>query len=604
MGQSTPSTKRRRIYRWLGGIALLVLLFAYQLLGPCPRIVVSRATTYITEPLMDDGLPDFEHYMLTRVRSGITPENNAAALLWQAIGPCKLNADDSAAVAKELGLDFIPSNDGALIAVRGEANLAQIAEWLKQRKAVSRLGTTEFVSSPNEVEDSFVSDTEIEEQADSVLNNAAKRVWTSDQLPPLAKWVNDNQKPLDLIVEASQRSRLYFPYPSLLNNKNEMLLEMEFVALNEVRAAATSLVTRAMWHAGEKRHEQAWQDLLATHRLSRLIGQGPTMVEQLIAIAVDAIARDGTLALLAEPTLSAKQAQQIQRDLGSLSDFDFLTKTLSDCERLLYVDEITQIGLRGNTGWLDEAEVDMSMFTHFSIDWNVSLQRGNDLFDRLATAARQRDHAARASALMELEAEIEDTDSVPLRTGSGILAAILSRPHRSEAVAQTMVALFGPPAAAFCSAEDRANSYLAMERLAAALALYRIEHDRYPEKLEQLSPVFVDTVPVDLFGEPFQYQRIEDGYLLYTKGLNSQDDGASNEQMHLVEGRAIDDLDLDPDTREAELKKIPEEADDFAIRLPTKPLKLPEVKKAKTDEEDAESAESPKEEEQAAPNGE
>ena len=43
--------------------------------------------------------------------------------------------------------------------------------------------------------------------------------WMSEQIPPLAEWVAANQKPLDLIVEATKRPRYFSPSPTLINNK-------------------------------------------------------------------------------------------------------------------------------------------------------------------------------------------------------------------------------------------------------------------------------------------------------------------------------------------------------------------------------------------------
>ena len=59
-----------------------------------------------------------------------------------------------------------------------------------------------------------------------------------------------------------------------------------------------ALSIRAMWHLGENRLNTAWQDVLALHRLSRLLSQGYTLIEQLVAIAINGIACDATVSLL------------------------------------------------------------------------------------------------------------------------------------------------------------------------------------------------------------------------------------------------------------------------------------------------------------------
>jgi len=57
--------------------------------------------------LAADGMPDFNKYVLNLYRDGVTPENNAASLLWPAVWPGELSANQFAAVGTELGLDQI-----------------------------------------------------------------------------------------------------------------------------------------------------------------------------------------------------------------------------------------------------------------------------------------------------------------------------------------------------------------------------------------------------------------------------------------------------------------------------------------------------------------
>ncbi|HJQ79782.1 MAG TPA: hypothetical protein VJ828_07495, partial [Lacipirellulaceae bacterium] len=62
---NTPARKKRSLLRWITALFLsLLLLFLFQLLGPDPPLSVSRQTTFITEPLRPNGLPDYERYVL------------------------------------------------------------------------------------------------------------------------------------------------------------------------------------------------------------------------------------------------------------------------------------------------------------------------------------------------------------------------------------------------------------------------------------------------------------------------------------------------------------------------------------------------------------
>jgi hypothetical protein len=85
--------------------------------------------------------------------------------------------------------------------------------------------------------------------------------------------------------------------------------------------------------------------------------------------------------------------------------------------------------------------------------------------------------------------------------------------------------------------------------LAFALAAYRGEHKRYPDKLDVLAPEYLAEVPGDLFsGKALIYHPSWNGYLLYSVGVNGRDDG----------GRAS--ADTPP-------------GDDLPVRMPPPPLR-------------------------------
>jgi hypothetical protein len=118
------------------------------------------------------------------------------------------------------------------------------------------------------------------------------------------------------------------------------------------------------------------------------------------------------------------------------------------------------------------------------------------------------------------------------------------------------------------------NTTLELTRLAAALAVYRVEHNAYPEKLDDLEPRELNQLPVDLYnGKSFLYRRDGMGYLLYSVGANGADDGGSHEQWGVAEGQWLNQLD------ETEAERLRAEiragADDIAIRLPRPAFALP-----------------------------
>jgi hypothetical protein len=576
----TPPRKKIRIFWWLGGIFLLLaLLFVLQLFGPNPPIVVSPQTTFITEPRGPDGLPDYERYVLELYRDGATPANNAAPLLMQALWPAELDPKDYAMVAMELGLDEIPSKEEALQGLHEKAVSDRITAWLQNQNKSQSHDAAETIESVGfaayDDVDRYVPVTE------SVLEQAQSRPWTSEQIPPLAEWVAANQKPLDLIVEASTRPRYYSPSPTLLNNERNLLIEVLLPHIQAQRTAGRALVARAMWHVGENRFEAAWQDILALHRLARLTSQGLTLVEQLVAIALSNSACDATISLLDRDGLTTEQVRLVQRDLASLTPFANVANSLDQLERAGALNAFIRMGT-GDGGEMFTAisgvqdnDFGNNVFNVVSVDWNLVLRETNRWYDRLVAAARQPDLFDRTTALQQVESDMQLLVS-EVRSPGNWVAGVISRQQRSKLVSSMMLGLFLPAVNAAVAAEDRANGTLGLVRLAAALAVYRAEHGNYPDNLDQLVPGALESLPVDIYhAKPFVYKRNGDGYLLYSLGGNGTDDGGSNQQMRILKGRPIDELDgADAAAPEA---TIPNDSDDMSIRVPRPAFKLPEL---------------------------
>ena len=74
--------------------------------------------------------------------------------------------------------------------------------------------------------------------------------------------------------------------------------------------------------------------------------------------------------------------------------------------------------------------------------------------------------------------------------------------------------------------QDKTAIALDLNRTVAALEVARIDLGHYPEKLDELSPKYLSTVPRDIFdGQPLRYRLDPKGYTLYSVGANLKDDG-------------------------------------------------------------------------------
>ncbi|MEM1304899.1 MAG: hypothetical protein AAGG46_08375, partial [Planctomycetota bacterium] len=227
--------RRRRRGRWIiVGVVLLMVgvplgVWLYDLLGPNPPLIISKETTYITAPLDADGLPDYERYLLEQAGKGVTPENNAAVLFWEALGlgtstELAVEPGDDALIADAIGLE-LPTKCRPLDPIKGKKNKERLAAWLSDK-----LG--EEVS-PDDA------------RVERTLDLAIAQPWRREEIPPLAEWVDENREALDLLVEASKRPKWFSPSPTWLNGQRDYLVESLLPHATALWPAVRALAVRA-----------------------------------------------------------------------------------------------------------------------------------------------------------------------------------------------------------------------------------------------------------------------------------------------------------------------------------------------------------------------
>ncbi|MEM8864857.1 MAG: hypothetical protein AAGF31_04855 [Planctomycetota bacterium] len=526
-----------RILKWtlfalVGVVSLGMIAIAVSLLAPPPAIQVGKQTTVISSPLTEEGLPDYEAYLLERNAEGVTPENNAAVLLTRALWPSEIEPADQQPILDALGIRETPSEAEALSPLDSPELEVRLSEVLGDETGGAG---AEFIA------------------------RAHQRPWTTEQAPALAEWVAENQSPLDLIVEATKRPRYWFPSPTFLNDRYDMLIETLLPQAQASRAAARGLAIRAMHHLGEGRTEQAWRDTMATYRLSRFIGNGFSLVEALVAIALDTTANRQAVAILHYADLPREKAAAFLRDLETLEPLPPMWSFINDGERLFYADSV----LATHSG--KDPQFDGALNERF--DANLVLRDGNEVYDECVAAMRGPDHVSRMLSLNDFEGRLEQRVTAASQSYGRLALTPFSRRVRSEVISDIYVALMTPAVSAAFSAQERREVTHELAITAAALAVYRAEHGEYPAVLDDLVPKVLEELPIDLYsGKPFLYERKADGgYLLYSVFENGVDDGGDDHGGEIIAGDWVEERPLGFDAEQA----------DLVIRVPLPPIDAP-----------------------------
>lgn len=222
--------------RW-GGVSIvlgLVLLLAFAASAGeqkrKPKFTISKETTYATKPVDKDGYIDYAAALNERLKVGVTPANNALVPLMKAFGPRPEGGKLPVEFWRLLGID-------------------ELADPGNYWRSCDRYMKEELKLDPTLFLDHW--------------DRVSQRPWTGKHFPHYAAWLKANEAQLALAVEATKRTR-YF-HPLVVGQKDQGLLSAPVPAVQKCRELAYALVMRAMQRLGERKYDEAWQDLLACH---------------------------------------------------------------------------------------------------------------------------------------------------------------------------------------------------------------------------------------------------------------------------------------------------------------------------------------------------
>jgi hypothetical protein len=469
--------------------AVVFLLIAFR---PIEPLRIARETTFMTAPLRADGSVDYLAATNERYRAGATAENNASLLLWHALGPGPCDPLVRDEFFSALGIPVPPEEGDYFVPLE-----AFVQEQL--------------ADSPADISERLI---EAEEQ----LDVAVKRPWKAEEFPLLAEWLDANEKPLALVVDATRRTRRYDPL--VATEESNPYASADLAMATACRSLAKTLVARAMLRSSAGQTDQAWRDLIVALRLSRLVTQGPTVFEGLTGIAIDRLSCPAQRVFLQHSELNAEQIARMRADLEALSPAGDMVQKLDVSDRFLCLDQLSSAARGVSQGETDAP--DMPDLSGKPVDWNIVFSRVNAEWDRQIAAGRLPSRSARKAALAKLEAELIARDP---RTFRGIVRSFFSRRARSTGIADIYLGLMTPLISAVYDAADTGALELDMTKLAFALAAYRADNGAYPEQLSNLVPKYLARVPDDAFSEkPIHYALEDGGYVLDSLGRDQRDD--------------------------------------------------------------------------------
>ena len=468
------------------------------------RFTVGKATTGIEGPLDKDGRIDYAAALNERLGKGVTAKTNANVLLWQAMGP------------KPFGGDGMP------------------AEFF----------TLMRMDPPPENGDYFVDFTayvqakEDDSKVVAILERAAGRPWAAAEQPEVAAWLKSIEKPLALVVEATQRPHYFSPMvPPKRDNGPGLLIHANLFGVQKCRDLAKALTARAMLRLGKGEAAEAWADLLACHRLARLVSRGGTLIESLVGMALEMNGVKADIAFLDRAKPDAKMLENCVRDWNALTRMPALAEKIALGERYSFLDIIMKVDRDGLQALSEgkpaqpNALIDQAMKT---INWDPALESVGKWYDRLAAICGEKDRVQRSRDFEVFAKELRAMKDEAAK-GGGIpellLAGKSTDKELGKKVGEILLGSMMPAVNRIADAADRCEQNQINFPIAFALARYRLDRGSYPKELAELAPKYLKEVPGDLFSrKPLVYHITDKGYQFYSVGPNGIDEGGRGSQ--------------------------------------------------------------------------
>lgn len=374
---------------------------------------------------------------------------------------------------------------------------------------------------------------DLPEDLQDAFDYALSTAWPEGQ-EGLTEWLKheQSQKAFELVRKAAGMQRCQMPY---FGDPNTSIIAVLLPNLSHMRFLAKAMMVESRRLAAEGKADEALANQAATMRMGWHAAQGMTLIEDLVGVAVWALASRHMTDMVARRDLSLSELSEARRALedqrnhlpsarhGIRNEQRFGTAAVDEiASRPLRIPfslgQIENFGVDGSNvvpadGWgRFEKRLGQLIFPDRTIKAHMSAY-----YDKLATRA---EHGPQSATARDFDEERE-INAIP----------------RWDVVSRVLL----PSLARATTLSERLQADYALARGVVAIRRYMKLHDgKAPETLDEAIAGPVSESLTDPFsGEPLQYRRTADGWVLYSIGPDLEDDGGEKgqpwDQYDLVE---------------------------------------------------------------------
>ena len=332
----------------------------------------------------------------------------------------------------------------------------------------------------------------------------------------MAQYIADNNEALDLFHQAAEIEDCRYPidlsagFATLVPN------------LGEIRNAVRLLGLDAILHAEDGDGPSATRSAISAFGIARSLAREPVTISQLVRAACQSSAISAVEQVINRTELTDGQLLELiesVRESGRISDIScaFVGERCTGIS-FFRVPESVGPDVLGSSGPL--------------LRYVLALYKAVGLADADAVIYLDLMDGYLKAAQLPLHERLEAVNAVDARLQS------TSRAH-------ILLHSIMPALSRVTTIETRAIARLRATEVVLAIRRYRLAARALPDKISDLVPTYLETVPKDPFdGNDLRYKKLEAGFVVYSIGEDLSDDGGKERLPRKPRGEKLPNWDV------------------------------------------------------------
>ena len=354
--------------------------------------------------------------------------------------------------------------------------------------------------------------------------------WNPDIYPSLNSWISGFEPTIQKIVDASKIEQCRFDIPYDLAS-----MEPQLKRINQIKGWTRLMIRSANRDLFAGNRQQALETLLAVTGMAQHLYQQQTLFDQAGAFHIELLGARAMETFIIDHCDDPNTLSQIARVFAELDP-----QWAGNWPDILLREKLTAKNLAGLM-----YEVNSSGSVRISHDSMIALQRGlgyrprrlfvnQQVMNRVAVIGLWLSLPSNPKRLATVVDERFDHYSLQVQKGEQLPKYGLQYVWIKGLNAQSVIDWLAMQQVGYYWALDgqflRHEAVVNQIRIFSALKKHFLEHDRWPKQLTELEIDDLEHVLTDpVNGKLFVYERLGDGFRLYSLGVNGTDDGGLND---------------------------------------------------------------------------